>query len=183
MTMGDSPSGGSSQVVGNSAGTYLPPTTFAATGPVPAPSAETEIAATSGTPVPPVGTDTPAASAASTAPTPDTTTPVPTAITTPTVPVRSAYATRMATVFQNEIHRVSNDIKAINSEMANCKDEKEKIQMGQAIDDLLETLSDLSIETAKELKKIMVSTDNNNTSNNKRGSDFVDQGSSKKKLS
>jgi hypothetical protein len=180
MTMGGSPSIGSSQGVDGSSlsATVLPdsgtPTPVAPVAPAPAPASSAPAPASSA----PAPAPTPASP---TAPTPTVTTPtataVPTAPAAPTAP--SAYATRMATVFQNEIKRVSDDIKVISSKMANCEDENKKMQMEDEINESLERLSMLSISTVEELKKTVPGLDSINS--NKRDSDFVDQGSSKKK--
>ncbi len=88
-------------------------------------------------------------------------------------------AKRYASLWDKEAQRINAEIKALSSEISNCKDEEEKAFKEEDLDELFEQLSMMSKESAIENRKIS-STDGQ--SSNKRTADStVDQDSSKKR--
>lgn len=87
---------------------------------------------------------------------------------------------RLVKVFDGHAERVSSEIKALSSQIQDCKDEKEKAFMEEQLDELFGQLTMLSKESAAESRKIL-SADNQNST--KRTSDSTVAQNASKKIS
>lgn len=88
-------------------------------------------------------------------------------------------AKRYATLWDKEAQRINAEIKALSSEISNCKDEEEKAFKEEDLDELFEQLSMMSKESAIENRKI--SSTNSQSSNKRTADSTVDLDSSKKR--
>jgi hypothetical protein len=87
---------------------------------------------------------------------------------------------RYVELFDLQAQRISAEIKALSTEISNCKDEEEKAFKMEDLDELFAQLTMLSKESAAETRKILNS---ESLSNNKRSSDSSAVQSSSKKRS
>ena len=87
---------------------------------------------------------------------------------------------RYVELFDQQAQRISAEIKALSTEISNCKDEEEKAFKMEDLDELFAQLTMLSKESAAETRKILNS---ESLSNNKRSSDSSAVQSSSKKRS
>ena len=86
---------------------------------------------------------------------------------------------RYVKLFDKHAQRINAEIKALSSDIANCKDEEERAFKELDLEELFAQLSMLSKESAAETRKIL---NTDSQSSNKRTSDFtVAQDSSKKR--
>jgi hypothetical protein len=86
---------------------------------------------------------------------------------------------RYVKLFDQQAQRINAEIKALSSEIINCKDDEERAFKEEDLEELFAQLSMLSKESAAETRKIL---NTDNQSSKKRTSDFtLAQDSSKKR--